>query len=62
MNPILIHQPNCGSVKTPKLRASLLTTGACLLIAAGALSSCHTMQGVGRDVEHTGEAIEDAAR
>jgi predicted small secreted protein len=61
MNPILIHQPRCGSIKTPRLRASLLATGACLLIAAGVLSSCHTVQGFGRDVEQTGDAIEDAA-
>jgi len=46
---------------TPRFRVSLLTTGACLLFA-GFLSSCNTVQGVGRDVERTGDAIEDAAR
>jgi predicted small secreted protein len=62
MNPILILPNRCMSGRTPRIRVSLLMAGACLLIAASALSSCHTMQGFGRDVEHTGDAIEDAAR
>ncbi|MEN0652687.1 MULTISPECIES: entericidin A/B family lipoprotein [Hyphobacterium] len=34
-----------------------------LLLAASALtlSACNTVQGIGRDVEATGDAIEDAA-
>jgi predicted small secreted protein len=62
MNPILIQHFTCGYGKMSQFRVSLLTTAACLLIACGVLSSCHTMQGLGRDVEKTGEAIEDAAR
>lgn len=46
----------------PQFSISLLAFGACLLIAAGIVSSCNTVQGVGQDVERTGDAIEDAAR
>lgn len=62
MNPILIHHLRFRSAKMPQYRHSLLTLGICLLIAAGFLPSCNTMQGVGQDVERTGEAIEGAAR
>jgi predicted small secreted protein len=32
-----------------------------LAVAAGSLTACNTAEGVGEDVEATGEAIEDAA-
>jgi predicted small secreted protein len=62
MYPILIQTFTCGYGKMSQFRVSLLMATACLLIVGGVLSSCQTMQGFGRDVEKTGEAIEDAAR
>ncbi|APX94484.1 entericidin [Halomonas sp. 1513] len=32
-----------------------------LLMAAGALAGCNTMDGAGQDVERGGEAVQDAA-
>lgn len=37
-----------------------LKTLALLAFAIGSVS-CHTMHGVGQDIEHTGQAIENAA-
>ena len=60
MNPTLIHHPKRGPAGHPPVRLPLIA-GAILLIVAGALSSCSTVHGFGRDVEKTGDAIEDAA-
>ncbi|QJQ95005.1 MULTISPECIES: entericidin A/B family lipoprotein [Halomonadaceae] len=32
-----------------------------LLVTAGALAGCNTMEGAGQDVERGGEAVQDAA-
>lgn len=32
-----------------------------LMLLMSLLSACHTVEGVGRDIEATGDAIEDAA-
>ena len=34
---------------------------ATLLGAIGALSACHTIEGVGKDVQEVGEGVEEAA-
>ena len=34
---------------------------AALLGALGALSACHTVEGVGKDVQEVGEEVEEAA-
>jgi entericidin B len=35
--------------------------GILLLMMMGALSACHTMKGLGQDIENGGQAIEKAA-
>ena len=60
MNPILIPQiTNCRSHNHSPVR--LFAVAAALLLLAGALTSCSTTRGFGRDVEKTGDAIQDAA-
>ena len=39
-----------------------IALGFALLMTAGALVGCNTMEGAGRDVERGGEAVQDAAR
>lgn len=60
MNPILISKTNCQSAKPTSLRLATLAAGALLLIA-GATTSCSTTKGFGRDVEKTGDKIQNAA-
>jgi entericidin B len=38
-----------------------IALGFALLMTAGALAGCNTMQGAGEDVERGGEAVQDAA-
>lgn len=59
MNPILITKTNCHAI-FPPLRTLTLAIGA-LLIVAGATTSCNTTKGFGRDVEKTGDKIQEAA-
>lgn len=45
------------------MKLSMWKTAVLLLLLTGfGLSACNTMQGVGRDVQRSGEAIEDTAR
>lgn len=60
MNPIIISKANCKNVKTSSVRALTLAAGALMLIA-GATTSCSTTKGFGRDVEKTGDKIQNAA-
>ena len=62
MNPILISKSHCRASESPPIRSLIIVTGALLLLVAGMTSSCHTTQGLGRDVEEAGEGIQDAAR
>lgn len=34
----------------------------CLLIGGIGLSACETVSGAGRDIEHAGESVQDAAQ
>ncbi|MCK6419187.1 MAG: entericidin A/B family lipoprotein [Alphaproteobacteria bacterium] len=44
------------------MKSTVLTlTFASLLGVILALSACETMEGAGRDIEHAGEAVQDAA-
>ncbi len=61
MNPILISKTNCHSNNRSSIRRFAIVAGASLLILAGASSSCSTANGFGRDVERTGDKIQDAA-
>jgi predicted small secreted protein len=38
-----------------------LLTLACLAIIGLGLGACETMSGAGRDIQHAGESVEDAA-
>lgn len=38
-----------------------IALGFVLLMTAGILAGCNTMEGAGRDVERGGEAVQDAA-
>jgi predicted small secreted protein len=61
MNPIIISKTNCHTSRTSSFRRFALTTGAALLVVAGASSSCSTAKGFGQDVEKTGDKIQNAA-
>ncbi len=61
MNPILISKTNCQSSNRASIRRFAIITGASLIIIAGASSSCGTANGFGRDVEKTGDKIQNAA-
>ncbi|MGB0720357.1 MAG: entericidin A/B family lipoprotein [Bdellovibrionales bacterium] len=41
-------------------KAKILTIMSLVVIGFG-LSACETMEGAGRDIEHAGEAVQDAA-
>ncbi|MEO5712310.1 MAG: entericidin A/B family lipoprotein [Luteolibacter sp.] len=60
MNPILISKTNCKASKKSSIRLFAIT-GAAMLVMAGFSSSCSTAKGFGRDVEKTGDKIQDAA-
>lgn len=60
MNPIFINKTPCLS-KLPPLRVAALTAGACAIIFASVATSCSTTKGFGKDVEKTGEKIQNAA-
>jgi predicted small secreted protein len=60
MNPIIISKSNCQKVQTSSVRLLTLAAGA-LLLVAGATTSCSTTKGFGRDVEKTGDKIQNAA-
>ena len=42
-----------------KLFASMILLS---MLSMGALSACHTVEGVGRDIESAGDSIEDTAQ
>ena len=52
-------KPNT-TMKTSQARLILLFLASLLLTVAG--TSCNTVRGVGRDVEHAGDHIENATR
>lgn len=60
MNPIIISKTNCQNAKSSSARFLTLAAGALLLIA-GATTSCATTKGFGKDVEKTGDKIQNAA-
>jgi entericidin B len=47
----------CGK-ETEMIRKMVVATAVVLLFCAWTLSACHTVKGVGEDVESTGRAIE----
>ena len=59
MNPIIIAYTNCQS-KQPPTRLLAVAAGA-LFLLAGVSTSCSTANGFGRDVEKTGDKIQNAA-
>lgn len=61
MNTILIAKTGCQPVKPAPLRITMLTVGAMLVLISGVTTSCNTTRGFGRDVEKTGDKIQDAA-
>lgn len=61
MTPILIAKSNCRPAKTSSIRVFAMATGAAVLLLAGATTSCGTFRGFGRDVEKTGDKIQNAA-
>lgn len=61
MNPILIAERRCQNPKPSLLRFATLAAGALILGAAAMTTSCSTARGFGRDVERTGDKIQDAA-
>ncbi len=61
MNTILISKTNCKTSTKSSIRYLAFATGASLILLAGATSSCSTANGFGKDVEKTGDKIQDAA-
>jgi predicted small secreted protein len=61
MNPILIFKSNCQNSKPSTARRYGMLIGVSLLVIAGFSSSCSTARGFGRDVEKTGDKIQNAA-
>lgn len=59
MNPIFITKHHCD-FRIPGCKQVLLAVGV-ILLSVGLSSSCGTTRGFGRDVEKTGEKIQDAA-
>lgn len=43
-------------------KAKILLTVVLLMLAAGSVSACNTMEGFGRDLEAAGEGIQDETR
>jgi predicted small secreted protein len=41
-------------------RITVLTWVMLILVGAGSLSACNTIEGAGQDVERAGEAVQDA--
>lgn len=63
MYPIIIKKNHCRHPNSSTSRRFVIATGAALLLLAGAASSCrNTIKGVGRDVENTGDHIENVVR
>jgi predicted small secreted protein len=60
MNPILIAKTNCQNSKFAPFRLLAIAAGAAMVLAAGT-TSCSTTKGFGRDVEKTGDKIQNAA-
>lgn len=61
MNPILISKTNCQSSKKTTIRQFGILAGVSLLLLAGFSTSCSTARGFGRDIEKTGDKIQEAA-
>ncbi len=47
--------------KHPRPSFLALLAGLLVLLGAGALTACNTVEGAGKDIEKTGDAIQDAA-
>jgi predicted small secreted protein len=43
------------------LKKTQILTMAFIAISVFSISSCETMEGAGRDIEHAGESVQDAA-
>lgn len=61
MSPILISKIRACRPSNSRVRFALMAAGASLLLVAGA-TSCATTKGFGRDIEKTGEKIQEATR
>jgi predicted small secreted protein len=61
MNPILIAERRCQNTKPSVFRFATMAAGIFILGAAALSTSCSTARGFGRDVEKTGDKIQDAA-
>lgn len=59
MNPIFIIQHACA-FRSRNIGGFLFLAAAILTLAAGS-SSCSTTYGLGKDIEKTGDKIQDAA-
>lgn len=58
-NHTLRLHPATGRRRFTLIRRIILASS--FLVVAGAMSSCHTTAGFGRDMEHAGKAIENTA-
>lgn len=61
MNPILLTKTRCRHSTASPCRISLIAAGAATLLLVGLASSCSTAKGFGKDVEKTGDKIQEAA-
>lgn len=59
MNPIFIIQHTC-LLRSGKIGGFLFLAASVLMLAAGT-TSCSTTYGLGKDIEKTGDKIQDAA-
>jgi predicted small secreted protein len=59
MNPILLILNPCNS--GTRFAGRLLFLAAVILTLAAGSSSCSTTRGLGEDIEHTGDKIQEAA-
>lgn len=62
MNTLFISKTAAKCTKPLTLRKTALYLGAAILLVGGALPSCATSAGFGRDVEKVGDEIQEAAR
>lgn len=59
MNPVIISRPFCRSAAPFFIRVAVLSAVAVALAVSS--SSCSTTYGLGKDIEKTGDKIQDAA-
>lgn len=61
MNPIIIHHSGLPRFQRFGRMVYLATFAAVILTFAAGSSSCRTTQGLGQDIEATGDKIQEAA-